>query len=78
VKTTATDGIMSVETKSVRVGDELSLYGDQCFFGVRGNLICQKYFKGKAEVKAIGEDNRAEFQMRSPASFEKGDYLEKE
>lgn len=67
---------MSVENGSLKVGDELSLYGDQCQFGVRGYLNCMKVFKGKAEVKSISEDNRAEFQMRSPASFSKGDYFE--
>ena len=70
------EGTMSVESSSVHVGDELNLYGDQCFFGVRGYVNCTKIFKGKAEVKSISDDGRAQFQMRSPASFSKGDYLE--
>lgn len=74
-KNSATEGTMSVESSTVKVGDELKLYGDQCYFGFRGYVNCSKVFKGKAEVKSI-EDGRAEFQMRSPASFSKGDYLE--
>lgn len=75
-KNSASEGVMSVESSTVKVGEELSLYGDQCYFGVRGYMNCMKVFKGKAEVKSVGEDNRAEFQMRSPASFSKGDYFE--
>jgi len=75
-KTSATEGTMSVESSTVKVGDELKLYGDQCYFGFRGYVNCSKVLKGKAEVKSISEDNRAEFEMRSPASFSKGDYFE--
>lgn len=75
-KTNASEGVMSVESSTVKVGDELSLYGDQCYFGFRGYVNCTKVLKGKAEVKSISEDNRAEFQMRAPASFSKGDYFE--
>lgn len=75
-KNSATEGTMSVESNTVKVGDKLNLYGDQCYFGVRGYVNCSKVLKGQAEVKSISEDNRAEFQMRSPASFSKGDYLE--
>jgi hypothetical protein len=67
---------MTVETNSLKVGDRLNIFRDQCRPGPRMYLICDKIKIGQAEISSVTDDKHAYFQMKNPTVLKDGDYLE--
>lgn len=77
MKMDETKGIACLESHTVKVGDKLDLYNNDCTStkGKEGSASCQLVKAGEAKITRLVNDHYSEFETTTPVQFSEGSIL---